>query len=66
MWALGFMVDGREGPLRRYHARAGEKVSLGAIAGGIIKGAIIWSRDLRGWGEGELMVRIERIIGGGG
>ena len=64
MGGLGFLVDGWEGrwPLRRYHTRAREKVSLGAIAGSIVKsGIVLRCRDLRGRREGELMVRIERI-----
>ena len=39
MGGLGFLVDGweRSCPLLRYHTRAGEKVSLGAIAGRIVQ-----------------------------
>lgn len=43
MGGLGFLVDGWEKrcPLLRYHTRAGEKVSLGAIAGRIVQRVII-------------------------
>ena len=42
MGGLGFLVDGWERcPLLRYHTRAGEKVSLGAIAGRIVQRVII-------------------------
>ena len=64
MGGLGFLVDGWEGgwPLLRYHTGAGEKVSLGAIAGSIVKRGIVCRRGgLRGRRKGELMVRIERI-----
>ena len=39
MGGLGFLVDGweRSCPLLGYHTRAGEKVSLGAIAGRIVQ-----------------------------
>jgi hypothetical protein len=41
---LGFLVDGWERwcPLLRYHTSAGEKDGLGAIAGRIVQGIIIW------------------------
>ena len=43
MRGLGFLVDGwkRMCPLLRYHTGAGEKVSLGAIAGRIVQRVII-------------------------
>ena len=43
MGDLGFLVDGWEGrwPLLRYHTGAGGKVSLGAIAGSIVKSGIV-------------------------
>ena len=43
MGGLRFLVDGWEGwsPLRRYHTRAGEEVSLGAIACSIVKRVIV-------------------------
>ena len=43
MGGLGILVDGweRRCPLLRYHTRAGEKVSLGAIAGRIVQRVVI-------------------------
>lgn len=43
MGGLGFLIDRweRRCPLLRYHTRAGEKVSLGAIAGRIVQRVII-------------------------
>jgi hypothetical protein len=43
MGGLGFLVDGweRRRPLLRYRTRAGEKISLGAIAGRIVQRVII-------------------------
>ena len=45
MGGLGFLVDGweRRRPLLRDRTRAGEKVSLGAIAGGKVQRGFIWS-----------------------
>ena len=65
MGSLGVLVDGWEGwsLFRRYHTRAGEQVSLGAIAGSIVKSAIILGCRDRGRKERELMVRIEGIGG---
>ena len=65
------MIDGWERwcPLLRYHTGAGEKVGLGAIAGRIVHGIIIWRCwELKGRREGELMVGIKRIgwLGYGG
>ncbi len=69
MGGLGFLVDGWERwcPLLRYRTGAGEIVGLGTIAGRIVKRIIIcrcW--ELRGWREGELMVRIKSLGYGGG
>jgi len=64
MGSLRFLVDGWERwcPLLRYRTGAGEKVGLGAIAGRIVQGIIIWRCwELKGRREGELMVGIKRI-----